>query len=113
MKPLKVLGAIKKDAQPCNPVYAIGKVLERGANLPGENDKKSSKDHTDYIDDSGQYNVVGHAKDHGKIMFPWMVYVVVGQIAHIHSEIHVESLYCQSGFLAHPRRNLSGVRRAW
>ena len=36
MKASKVLGSSNEDGQPCEPVYAIGKVTERGANLPGK-----------------------------------------------------------------------------
>ena len=51
MAPTKVLGGIDNFGQPNEPVYAFGKVTNRGDNL------QSGRNHADYIDGSGYYNL--------------------------------------------------------
>lgn len=106
MKPSKVLGGIDSEGQPQKPVYAIGKVLAPGKNLP------SKKNHASYIDGSGHYDLTSYSylEDH-KTKFPAVYNVGIGQIApHITTEVDCESLFSQAGFLADPRRSRIGGR---
>ena len=53
MKASKVLGAFNVDGDPREkPVYSIGAVVERGADLP------SGHNHAEYVDPSGHYDIV-------------------------------------------------------
>ena len=102
MKPLIVLGAIDVGGQPKDPVYAFGPVIEKGENLPG------GENLADYVDHKGHFDLVKYVTDH-KMKFPTLWKVIVGQISpHISTEVDVESLFSQSGFLANPLRNKMG-----
>jgi hypothetical protein len=102
MKPLVVLGAIDEGGQPREPIYAFGPVIEKGENLPG------GRNLADYIDHKGHFAIVRYVTDH-KAKFPTLNKVIVGQVApHISTEVDVESLFSQSGFLANPRRSKLG-----
>ena len=102
MKPLVVLGAIDEGGQPREPIYAFGPVIEKGENLPG------GRNLADYIDHKGHFAIVRYATDL-KAKFPTLNKVIVGQVApHISTEVDVESLFSQSGFLANPRRSKLG-----
>ena len=54
----KELGALDENGQPKEAVISIGKVEARGENLP------SGKNHADYINGKGHYDVVRYVKDH-------------------------------------------------
>ena len=73
MEPVKVLGAIDDQGNPQEPVLAFGPVNKRGATLP------SGKNHADYIDKSGYYDLVRYLNDHKKT-FPTISSVGIGQI---------------------------------
>ena len=71
MKPSKPLGAIDEGGHPKELVYAIGAVIERGAILP------SKRNHADYVDEFGQYDLVRYLEHH-KNMFPAINVVGIG-----------------------------------
>ena len=76
MNPLKVLGAIDDEGQLKEPVYAIGTVTQRGSNV------MHGKNHADYFDFQGLYNVVRYLQDF-KEAFPALYHVGVGQFFHV------------------------------
>ena len=96
----KSLGAWETNGVPRNsPILSLGKVQERGNNLP------SGQNHADYIDDNGNYDIVSFFIDH-KTTFPFLSKVIIGQLApHITTEVDCESLFSQAGHLSHPNRN--------
>ncbi len=53
MKANKVLGALDKEGQPCQTVFALGPVLERGRNLPDECGLPVGRNLADFIDKTG------------------------------------------------------------
>ena len=57
MSTLKVLGAIDKDGQPQDPVYAFGKMLSKGSNL------SKGRNHATYINKVGYYDIVRTMND--------------------------------------------------
>ena len=100
--PLVVLGARDEGGQPREPIYAFGPVIEKGENLPG------GRNLADYVDHKGHFDLVRYVTDL-KAKFPTLNRVIVGQVApHISTEVDVESLFSQSGFLADPRRSKMG-----
>ena len=95
----KTIGAYDVDGQPQEPVFGIGPVRIRGIDLP------SGKNHADYIDGNGNYDIVCFLKDHID-KFPALFKVVVGQLAaHITTGVDCESLFSQAGHLSKPRQN--------
>ena len=102
MKPCVSLGAIDAGGQPREAIYAFGPVIERGEDLPG------GRNLADYVDHKGHFEIVRYATDHQE-KFPTLYKVIVGQISpHVSTEVDVESLFSQSGFLADPRRSKCG-----
>ncbi len=53
MKANKVLGALDEEGQPCQSVFALGPVLERGCNLPDERGLPVGRNLADFIDKTG------------------------------------------------------------
>jgi hypothetical protein len=105
MEPQQVLGWINNDGDPIShPVFSIGKVINPGRNLP------STKNHAQYIDESGHYDLVSYLSDH-KGLFPAIYHVGIGQISpHVSTEVDCESLFSQAGALANSRRARTNVR---
>ena len=99
VSPTKTLGAYDENGQPRTPVLSLGEVVKSGKNLP------SGRNHADYIQHNGNYDVVSFFNDH-KTNFPHLSKVVIGQLApHITTEVDCESLFSQAGHLSHPNRN--------
>lgn len=71
MNKQRVLGSIDKEGNPQDPIYTIGGVIDPGQKLP------SKKNHADYIDGAGHYNIVQYLSDH-KVQFPAIYHVGVG-----------------------------------
>ena len=80
-------------------LHFFGQVRVRSKNLP------SGKNHADYIDENGNYDIVLFFIDH-KLVFPNLSKVVLGQLApHITTEVDCESLFSQAGHLSNPNWN--------
>ena len=107
MKPNKVLGAIDDHGQPKEPVYCIGPVTERGSLLP------SGRNHADYIDKTGYYDLGQYLVDHKEEKyFPAIASVGNGEcLAHTTAEVDCESLFSQAGYLSQPKRAQTNVRK--
>jgi len=101
MKPTKSLGSYDQDGNPlADPVLVIGEVISKGEDLP------SGKNHADYIDKKGYYDVVKCLQDHKTSEFKGLSKVFIGTLApHITTEVDCESLFSQAGHAAHPNRN--------
>lgn len=85
-------------------MYAFGPVIEWGLDL------KKGKNHAEYIDDNGWYDIVKYLTDF-KNDYPTLYAVGVGQLApHVTSEVDCESLFSQVGFLSDPRRAKAAIR---
>ena len=105
MEPLRVLGAIDSNWNPQKSRYELGPVKKRGLNL-----KKAGKNHADYVDKDGRYDIVKYLLDMQKI-FPSISNVGIGQYApHITTEVDCESLFSQAGFLTEARRSRTDLR---
>ena len=103
MEPREVLGRIDKDGQPKEPIFAFGPVKCRGEDLP------SGKNHADYVDSKGNYDIVGFFKDHTK-QLPSLENTFTGKLAsHSTSEADCESLFSESGHLAKPHMNRTSI----
>ena len=91
MKALKTLGTYDEDGHVLEePVYSFGPVIERGLNLP------SGKNHVDYIDSKGYYDIIKYNLDHEEY-FPAMGVTVVGKLGpHLTTEVDCESLFSQT-----------------
>ena len=100
LKPTKTLGSFHEDGNPRDlPILAIGEVIKKGDNLP------SGKNHANYIDKKGTYDIVGYMEHH-KSMFRGLANVFVGQLApHITTEVNCESLFIQAVHAAQPNHN--------
>ena len=104
MAPTKVLGGIDNFGQPKEPIYAFGKVTDRGDNL------QSGRNHADYIDGSGYYDLPKFL-DHHRSEFPSIEAVGNGQLMpHITSEVDREGLFSQSSHINHPKRARTSIR---
>ena len=76
-----MIGAIDDEGQLKEPVYAIGKVTHRGANV------MHGKNHADYVDFRIFYNIVRYLQEF-KEAFPALYHVGVGQSCpHITTEV--------------------------
>ena len=105
MEPVKILGWIDENGDPKEPVYKIGPVVR-----PGKNLDHRGRNHADYVDKSGGYDIVHYLIDF-EDRFPALTHVGIGQLApHITTEVDCESLFSQSGFLSHPRRAQTNTR---
>ena len=105
MKALKVLGSIDDVGDPKEPVYEIGPVKSRGKNLD-----KRQKNHADYMDEKGGYDIVSYLNDFSD-RFPALSHVGIGQLCpHISTEVDCESLFSTAGFMSHPRRANTNIR---
>ena len=94
LQPTQVIGAYDDNGQPKKPVYALGKVIERGKDI------YKGKNHAYYIDDNGDYDVVALFTDFRR-SYPTLFAVAVGQLApHVTLEVDCESLFSQTGFLS-------------
>ena len=83
-----------------SPVLVIGEVISKGYNLP------SGKNHADYIDKKGKYDVAKYLQDHKASNFKGLSEVFIGILApHITTEVDCESLSSQVGYSAHPNCN--------
>ena len=99
-----MLGFNDNDGNPQDPIYAIGEVITPEINLP------TKMNHAQYIDKSGDYDILSYRFDHKKI-FPGIFHVGVGQICpHVTMEVDCESLFSQAGFLADAHRAKTLVR---
>lgn len=100
MQKTKCLGAYDDDGHPRDvPFLSFGKVISKGENLP------TGKNHADYINKSGKYDLVQYIQDHMEV-FPSLSKVFIGTLApHITTEVDCESLFSQAGHAAHPNRN--------
>ncbi|KAL7474012.1 hypothetical protein ACHAW6_000012 [Cyclotella cf. meneghiniana] len=58
MKPIKILGAIDDVGDPRGPVYEIGPVIK-----PGKNINNRSRNHADYVNENGGYDIVCYLTD--------------------------------------------------
>ena len=95
MEPTQVLGAYDDNSQPKTPIYALGKVIERGKDIGRE------KNHADYTYDNGEYDLVGFFTDFRRF-YPALFAVMLGQLTpHVTSEVDCEPL------------NLCSVRQAF
>ena len=104
VQPKKTLGVFDEDGQPKKSVITLGPPIERGVDLP------SKRNHADYIDGTGYYDIVRYLQDH-KDIFPTIYLVGVGQFAaHISTEVDCESLFSEAGHLADPLRNRTLTR---
>jgi hypothetical protein len=104
MKSQRELGFIDEEGNPQEPIYAIGEVIAAGKNLP------SKRNHAEYIDKTGHYNIVKYLQDH-QAQFPAVYHVGVGQLCpHISTEVDCEPLFSQAGFLADARRSRTNFR---
>ena len=82
MKPLKVVGTIDDEVQMKEPVYVIGPVTHRGANVIHRNN------HADYVDCRGFYNILIYLEDF-KEYLPALYNVGFGQLCqHITTEVY-------------------------
>ena len=98
-----VLGAIDEYGQPRTPIISLGPVLKRGIDLP------SGKNHADYIDKKGVYNIVQFQLDHEKL-FPAVYNVGVGQLSsHLTAEVDCETLFSHAGNISDPLRSSTKV----
>eukprot|EP00956_Cyclotella_meneghiniana_P017543 scaffold28760_cov36-Cyclotella_meneghiniana.AAC.2 len=105
MKPKKILGWIDENGDPKDPVYGIDPVTK-----PGKNLDRRGKNHADYIDKNGGYDIVRYLTDFAD-RYPSLNHIGIGQLApHVTTEVDCESLFIVSGFLSHPRRALMGIR---
>ena len=105
MEPTRVLGAYHYNGQPKTPVYALGKVIERGKDIG------KGKNHADSIDDNGDYDVVALFSDFRR-SYPTLFAVAVWQLApHMTPEVDCEFLFHQAGFLSDPRCGKSNIRK--
>ena len=99
-----VIGAINEYGQPRTPSIALGPVTKRGKDLP------SGKNHADYINKKGVYDIVKFQLDH-KDLFPAVFHVGVGQLSsHLSSEVDCESLFSHTGHISDPLRSSTKVR---
>jgi len=104
VEPKIVLGAIDEYGQPRTPTIALGPVKKRGKDLP------SGKNHADYINKKGVYDIVKFQLDH-KDLFPAVFHVGVGQLSsHLTSEVDCESLFSHAGHISDPLRSSTKVR---
>ena len=72
--------------------------------------KKAGKNHADYVDKDGRYDIVKYLLDMQKT-FPSISNVGIGQYApHITTEVDRESLFSQADFLAEARRSRTDLR---
>ena len=95
----KKLGAYDKHRNKQNPIFSLQKVKAKGTNLP------SGKNHTDYIKDNGNYDIVLFFIDH-KSVFPSLSKVLLGQLApRITTEVDCKSLFSQAGHLSNTNWN--------
>ena len=78
------------------PNCCIGSVVNRGKYFP------SGKNHTDYVNAKGKYDIVGFITDHCED-FKFVYNFSVGkQALHITTEVYCEYLFSQAGHLLHP-----------
>ena len=104
MKSQHELGFIDEEGNPQEPIYAFGEVIAAGNNLP------SKRNHAEYIDKAGHYDIAKYLLDH-RDQFPAVYHVGVGQLCpHISTEVDCESLFSQAGFLADARRSNTNFR---
>jgi len=106
MEPKKVLGAIDNNGHPKAPVYGLVPVVSggRGKDLP------SKRNHADYVESNGNYDIVKYLVDHKK-EFPALHSVGVGELCpHLSTEVDCESLFSLAGFKSHPRRTQTDIR---
>ena len=104
MKSTRVLGAIDEEGQPRDPIYAIGAVVEKGVNLP------SGRNHAEYVDVTGYYDIVKFLDDH-RNYFPGLENVGIGQLCpHVTSKVDCESLFSSAGHVSDPRRSQTDIR---
>ena len=52
MKDTRIVGAVDEEGNPKQPVYALGKVINRGEDLP------NGLNHADYIIGEGHYDIL-------------------------------------------------------
>ena len=98
VKPHIVLGGIDKNGQPRKPIIAIGPVVKCGKNLP------SGRNHGDYVNGEGSYDIVAFFQDHCK-QLPGLNNAMGKVAPHSTSEANCESLFSESGHLAKPHMN--------
>ena len=107
MEPKNVLGALDNNGHPKAPVYGLVPVAVvsggRGKDLP------SKRNHADYVEGNGNYDIVKYLVDHKK-EFPALHSVGVGELCpHLSTEVDCESLFSLAGFKSHPRRTQTDI----
>ncbi|KAL7529589.1 hypothetical protein ACHAXR_005811, partial [Thalassiosira sp. AJA248-18] len=104
----KTLGAYDDDGNLRDtPCCAIGKVTQRGMNLP------SKFNLADYVNEKGHFDLITYVHDHSTISalvakppFVAVGNVIIGQLApHSTTEVDCESLFSQAGHASQPNRN--------
>ena len=71
MNPLKVIGAIDDEGKLKETIYVIGSVTQRGANV------MHVKNHDDYVDYRGFYNILDTCKTSRKLFLPYTMLELV------------------------------------
>ena len=98
-----MLGAIDDEGQTKKPLYEIGPVEQRGANVMHVNN------HVNYVEFQWFYNILRYLQDF-KEDFTILYHVGVGKFCpHITTEVDCEFLFSQSGFLSKPTRSKTGI----
>ncbi len=75
MKPIKVLGAIDDVGDPREPVYEIGPVIK-----PDKNLYNCSRNHADYVNEKGGYDIVCYLTDFADRFPSLYLYVLVNYV---------------------------------
>ena len=82
----------------------LGPITERGKDLP------SDKNHADYVDKNGFYDIIKIQLDY-KALFPAVFNVAVSQLSpHLTPEVYYESLFSQACYISNQPRVSSKVR---
>jgi hypothetical protein len=81
----------------------VGKVVEKGKNLP------SKKNLADYIDERGRIQLIALFRDHRK-SFPTLWLLVQKEASRRVTEVGCERFFALAGYVSAPRRTRLGVR---
>jgi hypothetical protein len=81
----------------------VGKVVEKGKNLP------SKKNLADYIDERGRIQLIAFFRDHRK-SFPTLWNLVQKEASRRVTEVGCKRFFALSGYVSAPRRTRLGVR---
>ena len=102
--PIISLGTMDENGNPQDPVITIFPVSKWVMNLP------SGKNHYDYIDKHGYYDIFKMLEDHKEIFLDIDNVGVYQYGPYISNEVDCESLFNQSGCIYQPKRSNTNIR---